>query len=105
MLIGKNVRKLYFVIVAVLILLVGLLGATSCISMPVRKFEDTRSMMDTFVTITVYSNDEKKAEEAIDVAYERIEQIEKEASIFDEDSESFILNRYGTLDLSLLTLM
>jgi len=50
-LVRRNVRKLYPAIVAVLILLVGLLGATSCVSMPVRKFEDTRSMMDTFITI------------------------------------------------------
>jgi thiamine biosynthesis lipoprotein len=54
-------------------------------------------MMDTFVTITVYS-DEKTGEEAIGAAFARMEEIERIASIFDEQAEAFQLNRDGHLD-------
>jgi len=50
-------------------------------------------MMDTFVTITVYSADEKTAERVIKAAFTRMEEVEKVASIFDEESEAFQLNQ------------
>ncbi len=53
--------------------------------------------MGTYVTITVYS-DEKTALEAISAAFTKIEEIERIASIFDEESEAFKLNQTGYLD-------
>lgn len=91
-------RKPYWIIAAVLVLLALAFGATSCLGPPLKKFEATRSMMDTFVTITVYSLDEATAEEVIAAAFARMEEIEKEASIFDEESEAFQLNRDGHLE-------
>jgi len=91
-------KQRYRIIAGVLILLITALGATSCISKPLLKFEETRSMMDTFVTVTVYSADEKTAEEAIRAAFVRMEQIERIASIFDEQSEASQLNRDGHLE-------
>ena len=61
-------------------------------------FEETRDMMGTLVTVTVYSPDEKTAQEAISAAFARMEEIEKIASIFDEESEAFKLNQDGLLD-------
>ena len=55
------------------------------------RFEETRSLMGTYVTVVVYST-EKPAEEAISAAFARMEEIEKIASIFDEESEAFRLN-------------
>ena len=90
-------KKSHKVITCLLILLTVALGATSCARKPLMKFEETRDMMGTFVTITVYS-DEKTAEEAISAAFARMEEIERVASIFDEQSQAFQLNRDGHLD-------
>ena len=60
-------------------------------------FEETRSLMGTYVKVVVYS-DEKTAEEAISAAFARLEEVEKIASIFDEESEAFKLNQDGLLD-------
>jgi len=60
-------------------------------------FEETRDLMGTYVKVVVYS-DEKIAEEAISAAFARMEEIEKIASIFDEESEAFKLNQDGYLD-------
>jgi len=54
--------------------------------------------MDTFVTVTVYTSGEENAQEVISTAFARIEEIEGEASIFDEKSEAFRLNRDGYLE-------
>ena len=80
-----------------LILLAMALGGISCATKPLTKFEETRSLMDTFVTVTVYS-DEDTAKEAINAAFSRMEEIEREASIFDEESEAFQLNQDGYLE-------
>ncbi len=90
-------KKHRLVIAGLVILLAIALGSISCIAKPPSKWEQTRSMMDTFVTITVYS-DEETADEAIDAAFARMEEIERKASIFDEQSEASQLNRDGYLD-------
>ena len=91
-------KKSCRIIVGVLILLIVALGVTSCTDQPLRKFEATRSMMDTFVTITVYTPDEETAEEVIKAAFTRMEEVEGRASIFDEESQAFQLNRDGHLE-------
>ena len=90
-------RRCYKVTACLLILLLVLLGTASCAPKPLTKLEETRDMMDTFVTITVYS-DEKTGEEAISAAFARMEEVVKAASIFDEQAEAFQLNRDGHLD-------
>ena len=93
----KGTKKSYRVIAGLLILLIVLLMSITCTGeLPVR-FEETRSLMGTYVTVVVYS-DEKTAEEAISAAFARMEEIEKIASIFDEESEAFRLNQDGYLD-------
>ena len=90
-------KKSHQVIAGLLILLTVALGATSCITKPPMKFEETRDMMDTFVTITVYS-DEKTAEEAISAAFARMEEIERIATTWNSEGEAFKLNQNGYLD-------
>jgi len=90
-------RKPYLIIVSVLALLIATLSATSCAA-PLSKFEDTQQMMDTFVTITVYAPDEEMADSVISAAFDRMEEIEKIASIFDEEAQAFQLNRDGYLE-------
>ena len=91
-------KKYHKVIAGLAIILTVALGCTSCTAKPLSKFEQTRSMMDTFVTITMYSEEEETADTAIKAAFARMEEIESKASIFDEQSEAFQLNRDGYLD-------
>jgi thiamine biosynthesis lipoprotein len=91
-------KRSYKITACLLILLIVLLGAASCVPKPLTKFEETRDMMDTFVTITVYSDEKTAAEEAIGAAFARMEEVVKAASIFDEQAEAFQLNRDGHLD-------
>jgi len=60
-------------------------------------FEETRSMMDTYVRVVVYS-DEQTAQKAITAAFDRIEEIVNIASTFDENAEAFKLNQNGYSD-------
>ena len=68
----------------------------SCLSAPISRYEETRDMMDTYVQIIVYA-DEATAEEALDAAFDRIEEVVAIASRFDEDSEVSMLNRDGSI--------
>lgn len=61
------------------------------------RYEDTRNKMDTFVSIIVYSSDEVKANEAIEAAYKRIDEIVALANRFNESSEISQLNSNGIL--------
>ncbi len=91
-------KKSSLIIVNVLVILIAMIGASSCAAPLLRKFEGTLSMMDTFVTITVYSTDEVKAQAAISAAFARMEEIGRVASIFDEEAQAFQLNRDGYLE-------
>ena len=70
----------------------------ACTYKPLIRYEKTRSLMGSFATIIVYSSDEEAAQGAIDAAFARMEEIEKIASIFDEEAEAFRLNQDGYLD-------
>ena len=90
-------KKSYQVIAGLLIFLIVLLMSVTCAGEPLIMLEETRSLMGTYVRVVVYS-DEETAEEAINAAFARMEEIEKIASIFDEESEAFKLNQDGHLD-------
>ncbi len=90
-------KKSYQIIAGLLVLLIVLLMSVTCAGELPMMFEETRSLMDTYVTVVVYA-DEGIAKEAINAAFARMEEIEKIASIFDEESEAFKLNQDGYLD-------
>jgi len=95
-------KKAYWLIAGVTVVSTVMFGAISCTGITpdeeLTKFEETRTLMDTFVAVTVYTSSEENAEEAISTAFARMEGIEREASIFDEKSEAFRLNRDGYLE-------
>jgi len=93
----KDMKKSYQLIAGLLIILIVVLGSITCARELPMKFEETRDLMGTYVKVVVYS-DEKTAEEAISAAFARMEEIEKIASIFDEESEAFKLNQDEYLD-------
>lgn len=86
-----------FIIAGLFVFLAVALGSISCTAKPLTKVEQTRSLMGTFATITVYA-DKETADNAIDAAFTRMDEIEREASTFIEQSEVSQLNRNGYLD-------
>ena len=92
-------NKVKFLVVFFIFLISPLLflPLNACKISSLEKVEETREHMGTFVNIIVYS-DEETAHRAIDSAFDRIEEIEKIASIYDENSEVSSLNKNGYLD-------
>ena len=80
-----------------LAIIASMLSLTGC-TQKLTMYKDTRSLMGTFATITVYAPDEEIGTGTISAAFTRIEDIESKASIFDEQAEAFQLNRDGYLD-------
>lgn len=70
---------------------------TGCDNEVLERFEDTRDMMDTYVRVVVYA-EETKAQEAIEAAYSRMEEIERIATTWDSEGEAFRLNETGYLE-------
>ncbi|HEY4663130.1 MAG TPA: FAD:protein FMN transferase [Candidatus Humimicrobiaceae bacterium] len=69
----------------------------SCKFSTIERIEETRDMWGSYMTITVFS-DEETGNEAINAAFERIKEIGDVASIYDENSEASFLNKNGYLD-------
>jgi len=81
------------VFAGLIITLAMMLGGVSCLAEPAVRVEQTRSLMGTFVTVTVYADDEAGGNQAINASFVRMEEIEKIASIYDEQSQASRLNR------------
>ena len=94
---GNRSKFLVIIFFVFLIFTLLFLSLNACKLNSVERIEETREQMGTFVNIIVYS-DETTAHRAIDSAFNRIEEIEKIASIYDENSETSSLNKNGYLD-------
>jgi len=87
-----------FLLVAVLPLYVGMVydthteGSTAAVP-----FKETRSIMDTTVTIQVIDSNQTHALDAIDRAFDEIYYVDDLMSSYDNESELAILNRNGFL--------
>ncbi|MFC1873619.1 FAD:protein FMN transferase [Chloroflexota bacterium] len=90
-------RKIFSNIIVTLTIASALILFVSC-NPTLDKYEETRDMWDTFITVTLYSDDDVLAQEAINAAFNRIEDIGDESSIFDESSQISRLNQEGYLD-------
>ncbi|MDZ7837890.1 MAG: hypothetical protein U5N58_08030 [Actinomycetota bacterium] len=53
------------------------------------RFEQSRELMGTVVTITVYATDNQQADDAMEAAFDKMIQIENIANTFDPGSENF----------------
>ncbi len=90
-------KRSYRVITGLLMLLIVLLMSVSCTGEPPKRFEETRDLMDTYVKVVIYA-DEGIAEEAINAAFTRMEEINRIATTWDSEGEAFKLNQTGYLD-------
>lgn len=90
-------KKSYRVVTGLLILLIVLLISISCTGEPPQRFEETRDLMDTYVKVVIFA-DEEIAEEAINAAFARMEEINMIATTWDSEGEAFKLNLTGYSD-------
>ncbi|MFC2145365.1 FAD:protein FMN transferase [Actinomycetota bacterium] len=93
----NKILKLFIIFIILTAASLALMGLASCKFKIVDKYEVTREMMGTYITVVVYS-DEKSAEEAIGAAFRRLGEIESIASIYDENSEASRLNNEGIIE-------
>ena len=99
-------NKVLKIIAVFLALLSLVLSSVNCtVTASPEKYQETRDMMDTFIQITIYSEDKAVAEKALSAAFDRMEEIAGVASIYDEDSQAFKLNQNGYLDNPALDLV
>jgi FAD:protein FMN transferase len=76
-----------------LIIAVLITGTAVNAASSIQKISRTEKLMDTFFTVTVYSDSPETAETAIRSAFDEIKKIESELSVYKEDSEVARLNR------------
>jgi FAD:protein FMN transferase len=76
-----------------LMISVLLIGTTVSAEQSLLKIQRSEELMDTFFTITVYSDSQETAETAITAAFNEIKKIESELSVYLSDSELAKLNR------------
>jgi thiamine biosynthesis lipoprotein len=74
-----------------------LLAPVSCTSESLERFEESRSLMDTFITVVIYSSPET-AQETLNAAFFRMEEIESIATTWDSQGEAYRLNENGRLE-------
>ena len=93
----NKVKNLFIVFTIFTAVLLTLTALVSCKFKIVDRYEMTREMMGTYITVIVYG-DEDTADEAIEAAFKRIGEIESIASIYDENSEASRLNNEGIIE-------
>ena len=81
-----------------LMIAVLITGTTVNADSSIQKISRSEELMDTFFTITVYSDNPETAEAAIGSAFNEIKKIESELSVYSGDSELARLNRRKTLE-------
>jgi len=84
----------FFVIFLFSIVFISLGG---CKKVSLERVEETQQHMGTYISIIVYA-DKNYGNEIIESAYKKIEELERIASNYDEDSEVCRLNQQGYLD-------
>jgi len=88
---------LIFILTITLITAIFISGLSSCGFRTLERFEETREMMGTYVTIIIYA-DKEDSREIMEAGFDRIQKVVDIASIYDEDSEMSLLNREGSIE-------
>jgi len=92
----RKKNDLIFALLGGLLVTLIILGSLFFQDEPIERVVRTRFMMGTVVTITVYDT-LKDAEEAIEAAFDRIDEVSRAASTYDPTAEAYILNEKGTI--------
>jgi thiamine biosynthesis lipoprotein ApbE len=89
----KSSRFAAGLLISIVVLLTGLSQCTRVLE----RFEETRSLMDTYVRVVIYT-DAETALEAINAAFTRIEEVARIATTWESEGEAFKLNQSGYSD-------
>ncbi len=93
----NRTTNLIFILIIVLITSSFIPGLSSCSFRTLERFEETREMMGTYVTIIIYA-DKEDSRKVMDIAFDRIQEVIDIASIYDEKSEMSLLNKEGSIE-------
>ncbi|MCD4669075.1 MAG: FAD:protein FMN transferase [Actinomycetia bacterium] len=86
-----------FILIIVLIASSLISGLSSCGFRTLERFEETREMMGTYVTIIMYTTKED-SRDIMEAGFERMQEVIDIASVYDENSEMSLLNREGFIE-------
>jgi FAD:protein FMN transferase len=89
-------RRTYALMLLIAVFL--LTGTSINADLSFERVQRTEELMDTYFTITVYSDTPETAEKAITAAFNEINKIESELSVYKNDSELARLNKEKTLE-------
>jgi len=95
---GVNMENIKVFTVLASLLVVLLIVGNLFWENPEQRFESTQEMMDTYVTISLYHNNEERAKEIIQTAFDKINDIILIASRFDPSSELYKLNMNSMIE-------
>ncbi len=84
-------KRLFLCIISILLVF----GVSSCNNSKERIFKKSEVMMDTFVTITVVSNSEEQAEQAINKAFFELKRLERYLNFYSDESEIATINKHS----------
>lgn len=94
---GTLLKKSFKIALVFLLLFLSGSMAAGCTTETPKLYEETRTMMDTFIRIAVIAKEEI-AQKAINAAFTRFQEIEQIATSWDSDGEAYQLNETGYLE-------
>ena len=89
--------KVIFIFFIIFLFSIVFISLGGCKKISLERVEETQQYMGTYVSIIIYA-DENCGNEIIESAYKKIEELERIASSYDENSEICRLNQQGYLD-------
>ncbi len=92
-----NCSKRLVAICMVITCVVSGITIGACSEPSLIRMDETRTMMGTFISISLYASDEVAGGKALDAAFRRFEEVEATASMFDERAEAYRLNQHGSV--------
>jgi len=101
---NKNIiknKKFFISLIAIVTVIVltcsFVIGLTSCKS-NLKRFEENREKMGTYVNIIIYTDNEQESQKILDMGFAKIDEISKIASNYDKESAVSKLNKDGFIE-------
>ncbi len=94
----KKYNHLFMLVFMVAALVFSMLLISGCNNL--NEFEQSREMMGTYITINLFADDRDAAREAFDIAFDAIGKVEDKFTIYENTSETSVLNREGQINAS-----
>ncbi|MCL4385639.1 MAG: FAD:protein FMN transferase [Actinobacteria bacterium] len=97
----KKNKKFFISLIAIVTIIVltcsFIIGLSSCKS-NLKRFEENREKMGTYVNIIIYTDNEQESQKILDMGFAKIDEISKIASNYDKESAVSKLNKDGFIE-------